>query len=104
MKKRGAKETKEKLAFYRSLALPIAVKEHQFHPVRQWRFDIAIPSIRAGFEYEGYGSGHFSYKGYTDDCEKYNAASLLGWQVYRFTAISVSRGHLDDTMRALGLL
>lgn len=66
------------------------VKEHRFHPVRMWRLDYAIPSLKIGFEYEGvFGGGksrHTTVNGFTEDTDKYNAAQELGWKVYRYTA------------------
>lgn len=67
------------------------VTEHRFHPVRRFRFDIAIPSKMIAIEYEGLVStgrkgGHQTKAHYTKDCEKYNEAQKLGWRVYRYTA------------------
>ena len=65
------------------------VEELEFHPSRKWRFDWAIPSLKIAIEYEGIfskKSGHTTISGYTKDCEKYNAAQILGWKVLRYTA------------------
>ena len=64
------------------------VPEFCFHPTRKWRFDFAVPSLMIAIEIEGgvYSRGrHTRGKGYINDMEKYNAAQLLGWQVFRFT-------------------
>lgn len=64
------------------------VDEHKFHPVRKWRFDFAVPSLKIGVEYEGLmseKSGHTTLAGYTKDTEKYNEAAAEGWRVIRFT-------------------
>ena len=65
------------------------VREHRFHPVRQWRFDFAHPEWRIAVECEGLrrdGKGrHQSFLGFTNDCRKYNAAAELGWLVLRCT-------------------
>ncbi len=64
------------------------VKEYRFHPVRRWRFDYAIPSHKIALEVEGgvwTGGRHTSPKGFLGDIEKYNAATLLGWRVFRTT-------------------
>ena len=67
-------------------------KEHRFHPVRRWHFDWAMPDKKVAVEYEGVGgrgkSRHTTLKGYTNDCEKYNAAAVLGWIVLRYTVLS----------------
>lgn len=67
------------------------VTELKFHPTRRWRFDLAIPHHKIAIEYEGIFAGksrHTSLKGYTGDCEKYNAANKLGWRVMRYTALN----------------
>lgn len=72
------------------LAIPY-FKEHRFHPERRWRFDVAIPYLKCGIEYEGLmskKSRHTTRTGYTGDAEKYNAAQALGWKVYRYTALN----------------
>jgi very-short-patch-repair endonuclease len=67
----------------------LVVKEKSdWHPVRKWRFDFAVPDKKIAIEYEGLmseKSGHTTLKGYTKDTEKYNAAQALGWTVIRFT-------------------
>lgn len=63
-------------------------KEYRFHPVRRWRFDYAIPSIRLAIEVEGgvwIGGRHTSSRGFLADMEKYNEASLQGWCLIRTT-------------------
>ena len=72
--------------------LPGAHREYQFHPGRRWRFDYAWPDRMLGVEIEGgtWTRGrHTRGKGFEADCEKYNAATLLGWRVLRYTAASV---------------
>lgn len=61
------------------------VREYRFHPERRWRFDFAFPSQRLGIEVDGRGR-HQSVDGVRKDCEKGNAAVLLGWRVLRFPA------------------
>ena len=64
------------------------VREHRFHPKRRWRFDFAWPERRLAVEVEGgtWSQGrHTRGQGFAADCEKYNAAALLGWRVLRFT-------------------
>lgn len=71
--------------------------EHRFHEPRdgetkrQWRFDFAYLPGKLAIEIEGithFGnrrSRHQTAKGYQGDCEKYNAATLQGWRVLRYT-------------------
>ena len=76
------------------------VEEHVFAKElgRRWRFDYAWPHRgKVALEYEGLHSRksrHTTVKGYEGDCEKYNAAALLGWRVFRVTAGMVRRGDL----------
>lgn len=79
------------------------IAEHRFNETRQWRFDIAIPSLKIAIEYErimSRKSRHTTVTGYTKDCEKYNAATIAGWRVLRYNAINYkSLG--DDLMMLL---
>lgn len=62
------------------------IKEHKFHPTRKWRFDYAIPQHRIAIEVEGgvwTGGRHTSPKGFLNDMEKYNTATMMGWRVLR---------------------
>lgn len=64
-------------------------QEYKFHPVRRWRFDVAIPGAMVAIEYEGVfspKSRHTTVNGYAGDSEKYNQAQILGWKVLRYTA------------------
>ena len=71
------------------------VCEHRFAaPLRQWRFDYAIPEAMLAVEYHGHAgfvgggaSGHSTIKGLTNDCEKMNVAQSMGWKVLAFTAL-----------------
>jgi hypothetical protein len=76
--------------------LPQFVTEYKFAAAlgRQWRFDIAWPFYELAVELEGgvwSGGRHVRGAGFINDCDKYNAAALLGWRVLRFT-----RKHVDD--------
>ena len=88
--------------------------EFQFHPVRKWEADYAIPEIKVLIEIEGgtfggvvkcnhcgqkvgrylkngkyvyvrEGGRHNTGAGHGDDCEKYNAAEVRGWHVLKYT-------------------
>ena len=73
--------------------------EHQFaRPSRKWAFDRAHILAHVAIELEGGTWGrrnkdgelvpgrHVRGKGYADDCIKYNAATALGWAVFRLTS------------------
>lgn len=64
------------------------IKEHKFHPTRKWRFDYAIPAHKIAIEVEGgvwTGGRHTSPKGFLNDMEKYNTATIMGWRLLRTT-------------------
>ena len=68
---------------------PAPEVEYRFHPVRRWRFDFAWPVSKVAVELDGgtWTQGrHTRGAGYRGDCEKLNAAALLGWRVFRVTA------------------
>lgn len=79
----------------RAAGLPEPEIEVRFHPVRRWRFDFAWPALQLAVEVDGgtwVGGRHNRGAGYERDCEKLNAAALLGWRVLRFTMAMVKDG------------
>jgi hypothetical protein len=74
--------------------LPTPQEEYIFCPGRKWRFDFAYPDKKVAIECEG-GSWiqgrHNRGTGFANDCEKYNAAALLGWRVLRYTPQMIDR-------------
>ncbi len=62
---------------------PALEREFQFCPNRKWRADFAHIPSRLLIEIEGHG--HAKSNRYNGDVEKYNAANLLGFRVYRLT-------------------
>jgi len=82
--------------------LPEPVREYKFHPVRKWRSDFAYPEQRLLIEAEGgmwTKSRHRTGEGYTKDCEKYNAASILCYRVLRFTRSMIEDGTAIETIK-----
>jgi len=74
----------------RGMGAPPWKEQFQFHPARKWRFDFAWPDFKIAFEMEGAiwmrgGGGHSHPLGIEKDIEKYNAAAMLGWSVFRVT-------------------
>ena len=62
--------------------------EHQFAPPRRWRFDFAWPAQKVAVEMEGgiwTRGAHTRGKHFRSDAEKYNAATIAGWRVLRYT-------------------
>lgn len=71
------------------------VQEFKFHTSRKWRADFHIKNTRLLIEVEGgiwSGGRHTRGKGYLGDMEKYNAATILGFQVLRFSTEQVTSG------------
>lgn len=89
--------------------LPTPEREHLFAKEamgRKWRFDFAWRQHKVAVEIEGgtwSGGRHNTGSGIQADCEKYNAAIVLGWRVLRFTTNDVNKSPLQmlDTIRAV---
>jgi hypothetical protein len=63
--------------------------QYRFHPKRKWTFDFAWPDKMVALEVEGaiwVRGRHTSGTGFTNDCEKYNTATIMGWRVIRVVA------------------
>ena len=60
---------------------PTFTQQHIFHPQRQWRFDFAFVTHKIAIEVQGYGPGHTSLPGMSNDHEKHNEALLHGWLI-----------------------
>lgn len=89
---KGNKNSGDKAKWEMEMMLKLAGLEYEtelvFHPVRKWRADFAVPSLRILIEYEGLfseKSRHTTIGGFIADCEKYNSAAKLGWKVLRYT-------------------
>lgn len=71
------------------------ITEYRFAPPRKWRFDYAFPKEKIAVEIEGavwVQGRHTRGSGYIGDMSKYNCATRLGWQVYRFTTQEFGKG------------
>lgn len=80
--------TSQAIALMAAWGMPRPIVEHRFDSVRRWRFDYAWPEKRVALEVEGgvwTGGRHTRGKGFLADVEKYNAAALAGWRVFRTT-------------------
>ena len=75
--------------------IPEPETEYQFHPQRKWRLDMAWPDRMVAVEIEGItydGGRHQRVAGFLADAEKYEAAMLAGWTVYRCPGQWVAEG------------
>lgn len=74
-------------------------REYRFHPTRKWRLDFAWPDRKLAVEIEGgvwTGGRHTRPQGFIEDCRKYNALSLAGWRLLRFSGEMVRSGEAID--------
>jgi hypothetical protein len=79
----------------RAARMPAPIAEYVFARPRRWRFDEAWPDRMLAVEVEGgtwVNGRHSRGSGMRKDCEKYNAAVLLGWRVLRVTGDMVRDG------------
>lgn len=99
-------KAEEVFAFHLQAAGYDFLRQYQFVPTRKWRADFVIPKHHILIEIEGgvfVGGRHTRGSGYTKDIEKYNAATLAGWRVFRFTTDHVEDGYaLDTIIKATG--
>ena len=85
--------------------IPAPVLEYYFHPFRKWKFDFAYIDIKCAIEFEGgiwlKKSGHNTGTGIARDIDKYNAAALMGWKVFRIYGDMVYKGkrEMPDAMQ-----
>ncbi len=71
------------------------VREYRFLPGRLYRLDFAWPRLKLAVEVEGgtWSDGrHVRGGGFAKDCEKYNALTLAGWHLLRYTTEMVKSG------------
>lgn len=76
----------------------IVTREYQFDKNRRWRADFFIqPNILVEVEGGSWTNGrHNRGSGMMRDCQKYNAAVLAGFRVFRFTTEQVICGEAID--------
>ncbi|MEN8991225.1 DUF559 domain-containing protein [Avibacterium paragallinarum] len=115
--KRGTKRPKVKSPkvpneFELKLALELKAleidfeQEFKFHPGRKWRADFHLKGKKILVEVEGgiWSNGrHTRGKGYLGDLEKYNAATMMGYQVIRFSTEQVKSGKaIEQILKLIG--
>ena len=79
-------------------------REHRFHPVRRWRLDFCWIDLKLAIEVQGgewIQGRHSRGSGMLRDCEKFNAAVLLGWKVLFFGGTHVRNGYALDTIQTI---
>ncbi len=83
------------LAMLKAAHVQEPVREYEFHPTRQWKFDFAWVEYKVALESDGgawVGGRHVTGTGYAEDIEKRNAANLLGWHVYHVLSTNLCKG------------
>ena len=86
-------KAEELLAFQLKAVGIVFEREVKFHPTRKWRADFVIGRLMIEVEGAVWTNGrHTRPKGFIADLEKYNSATELGYQVYRFTTEDVKSG------------
>src|SRR5260363_285461 len=79
----------------RGAQLPAPPRASRVDAARRWQFVFAWPNWKIAGECEGgmWTQGrHTRALGFEADCSKYNAATVQGWRVLRFTAGMVKSG------------
>jgi len=88
---------------FRAFGLPEPEREYRFHPERKWRIDLCWPDVKLAVEIEGgaflYGR-HNRPASYIKDIEKYNALTLAGYHLLRFTPKQMANGEAQETILA----
>lgn len=99
VKKRGKSKLEAKfLLMWRAVGGAQLASEHRFHPTRRWRLDFAHTGCKVAIELEGgvwSGGRHTRGSGFVGDCEKYNAATLLGWRLFRLATGMVTHENVS---------
>jgi very-short-patch-repair endonuclease len=78
---------------------PPLTKEYKFSAARRWRADYCHEDSRTLIELEGgiYSGGrHSRAAGFKADCDKYNAAAMLGYTVLRLGTGQVDAAHVAE--------
>lgn len=87
-----------------ALKVEAPVRELKFDSSRRWRFDFAWPGRKVAAEVEGgiwSGGRHTTGSGFEKDCEKYNAATLQGWKIFRFTSSMIQSGAAFEMLQKI---
>lgn len=81
--------------------IPLPVRQYRFHPERRWQLDFAWIEQKVALEVEGgiwIGGRHVNPVDFEKDMEKYNAAALAGWRLFRVSGAMVEDGRAVDLM------
>lgn len=81
--------------------LPVPERDYKFHPERKWKADLCWVHEKIIVELHGGGGRgrHARITGMTADCDKSNAAQLMGFRYLTFTVL-----HLKDMKAVIDLV
>lgn len=83
--------------------IPRPKLDHLVHHVKQWRIDLAWPTLRVGVDIDGgiwlNGTPHPEASGFIDDMERHNALQLLDWCMVRVTPSQIETGAAMEVIR-----
>lgn len=85
----------------RDAGLPEPEREYRITPGRRWRWDMAWPGPAVALDIQGgiwSGGAHVRGSGYTNDCQKANAAEMEGWVILHFTREMIESGEAVKTL------
>jgi very-short-patch-repair endonuclease len=80
------------------------IQEYHFDSIRRWRFDFAWVERKIALEVEGgiwVNGAHNRGAHFESDAEKYNAATMRGWRVFRYTGGMIESGMMENDLRKL---
>jgi len=78
--------------------------QYRFHPTRKYRFDFAWPTIKIAVEVQGYGAGHTSLPGMTQDYNRHLDAMLLNWKIVFLTSVHLKSDNVDTSLKRIAKL
>jgi len=84
---------------------PQPLREHWFHPMRNWAFDFAWPEHQLAVEIDGgQWVAHGGRHARDSDRRKLNQAAVLGWRVLRYSGAMLRdpQAVIDEVVDALG--
>ena len=93
----------ETFAFHCKVNKISPTREYPFHETRKWRIDFAWPDLKFAVEVES--SVHRIRSRFASDLDKYNAMSMAGWKLLRYTRKMIESGQaINEVLEALAQL
>lgn len=88
---------KKFMLYWEGLGGPKLIPEFRFKPDRRWRSDFCHEPTKTLVEIEGgiWGGRHTHGTGFSNDCEKYLEATLLGYYVIRLSPDQITTINIE---------